>query len=83
MASVARDMVKIVDALREDGLLRFWGISGGTIMGATFAAMFPDRVDRVVLDGVADSEEYYNSLLYVFPSRKTQPTISLYKHLTK
>lgn len=25
MASVARDMIRIVDALGEDGMLRFWG----------------------------------------------------------
>ncbi|KAL7619812.1 hypothetical protein AAE478_010357 [Parahypoxylon ruwenzoriense] len=61
MAFAARDMMSIVDALGEDGLLRYWGISGGTPMGATVAAMFPDRVDKVVLDGVMNSHEYYNS----------------------
>ncbi|KAI1371217.1 TAP-like protein-domain-containing protein [Hypoxylon crocopeplum] len=61
MAFAARDMMSIVDALGEDGKLRYWGISGGTTMGATVAAMFPDRMDRVVLDGVMNAHEYYNS----------------------
>ncbi|KAI1099023.1 TAP-like protein-domain-containing protein [Jackrogersella minutella] len=61
MAFAARDMMSIVDALGEDGKLRYWGISGGTAMGATVAAMFPDRVERIVLDGVMNSHQYYNS----------------------
>ncbi|KAI0116151.1 TAP-like protein-domain-containing protein [Hypoxylon sp. NC0597] len=61
MAFAARDMMSIVDALGEDGMLRYWGISAGTAMGATVAAMFPDRVERVVLDGVMNSHQYYNS----------------------
>nr|POE87334.1 putative hydrolase [Quercus suber] len=30
----------------------------GTLLGATFAALFPDRVGRIVLDGVLDAEVY-------------------------
>jgi pimeloyl-ACP methyl ester carboxylesterase len=29
-----------------------------TLLGATFAAMFPDRVGRLVLDGVVDADHY-------------------------
>lgn len=39
--------------------LKYWGNSYGTILGQTFAAMFPDRVERLVLDGVCDSHDYY------------------------
>jgi pimeloyl-ACP methyl ester carboxylesterase len=35
------------------------GVSYGTILGATVAAMFPDRIDRIVLDGVENPHEYY------------------------
>ncbi|KAL6249061.1 hypothetical protein RBB50_004124 [Rhinocladiella similis] len=52
--SVARDMLQIVDALGEDGMLRYYGLSYGSALGEYFAAMFPDRVDRMVLDGVVD-----------------------------
>ncbi|KAL8716865.1 MAG: hypothetical protein Q9225_005836 [Loekoesia sp. 1 TL-2023] len=56
---VARDMMQIVDALDEDGLLRYWGFSYGTALGVTVAAMFPDRIDKVVLDGCINPHDYY------------------------
>lgn len=60
-AFVARDMMEIVEALDEDGMLRYWGLSYGTVLGATAAAMFPDRIDKMLLDGVANPETYYHS----------------------
>lgn len=60
-AFVARDLMQIVDALDEDGLLRYWGVSYGTILGATVAAMFPDRMDKVIVDGVVNPFEYYTN----------------------
>ncbi|KAK4540432.1 hypothetical protein LTR36_009178 [Oleoguttula mirabilis] len=39
-------------------MVQYWGISYGTILGATLSAMFPERVHRAVLDGVADSHDY-------------------------
>ncbi|KAK1830424.1 TAP-like protein-domain-containing protein [Podospora conica] len=58
-AFAVRDMMKVVDALGEDGKLRFWGLSYGTVLGMTAAAMFPDRMDRLVLDGVVNIHNYY------------------------
>ena len=55
-------MMQIVDALNEDGLLRYWGFSYGTVLGATVAAMFPDRMDKVVLDGVVNPHSYYSGI---------------------
>jgi hypothetical protein len=37
----------------------YWGRSYGTLLGSTFATLFPDRVGRMILDGVVDAEKYY------------------------
>ncbi|KDN37701.1 hypothetical protein RSAG8_09969, partial [Rhizoctonia solani AG-8 WAC10335] len=60
--AVAKDMEKIVEALGEDGL-NYLGYSYGTILGATFAAIRPNLVKRMVLDGVSDAESYFNDAL--------------------
>jgi pimeloyl-ACP methyl ester carboxylesterase len=52
-ADTARDMDLIRQALGEDQL-SYYGISYGTYLGATYAALFPDRVRALVLDGVLD-----------------------------
>ncbi|KAG9123318.1 hypothetical protein FRC07_015103 [Ceratobasidium sp. 392] len=60
-AFVVQDMVKMVEALGEDGI-NYWGYSYGTILGATFAAMRPDLVNRMILDGVSDTEAYWDDV---------------------
>lgn len=59
---VARDMLSIVNALGEDGMLRFWGTSYGTLLGQTFAAMFPSRIDRMFLDSVVNPYDYMTGI---------------------
>ncbi|PPQ65526.1 hypothetical protein CVT26_000483 [Gymnopilus dilepis] len=56
--NVARDMLTIVEA-HGQSKLRYWGISYGTVLGATFASIFPDKVERLIIDGVFDVEGYY------------------------
>ncbi|KUJ13110.1 alpha/beta-hydrolase [Mollisia scopiformis] len=55
--NVARDMLQMIDKLGEDKL-QYWGFSYGTFLGTTFAALFPDRVQRLALDGNVDAKEF-------------------------
>ena len=52
-ASAARDM-DLLRALLGDEKLTYLGYSYGTQLGGTYAALFPDRVGRLVLDGAVD-----------------------------
>lgn len=44
---------------RNHEKLLYWGRSYGTVLGTTFATMYPDRISRMVLDGVVDVDKYY------------------------
>ncbi|KXJ87080.1 hypothetical protein Micbo1qcDRAFT_125041 [Microdochium bolleyi] len=66
--SVAYDLLAFVEAEAvesgkspADAKLWAYAVSYGTVTGATFASMFPDRVGRMVLDGVIDAEQYYDN----------------------
>jgi pimeloyl-ACP methyl ester carboxylesterase len=57
--NVARDL----DLLRQavgDKQLNYLGFSYGTFIGATYAALFPGNLGRVVLDGPVDADSYIN-----------------------
>ncbi|WP_327263696.1 alpha/beta hydrolase [Streptomyces sp. NBC_01232] len=51
----ARDM-DLLRAVLGDQKLSYVGASYGTLLGATYADLFPDRVGRLVLDGAMDPE---------------------------
>lgn len=66
--AVARDLLTFVEAEAEaTGQIaseaKLWGYASsyGTTVAATFASMFPDRVGRMVLDGVPNPEQYYTN----------------------
>ncbi|CAD6439241.1 b048dbae-687f-473d-938d-625b6edf97ba [Sclerotinia trifoliorum] len=55
--SVARDMLEIMEKSGTEKM-RYWGFSYGTFLGGVFAAMYPDRVERMVSDGNVDYIEW-------------------------
>ncbi|OTA58952.1 alpha/beta-hydrolase [Hypoxylon sp. EC38] len=57
-ASHARDLLEILHQAGQDKL-RYWGFSYGTILGGVFAAMYPDKVERLVSDGNVDYREWH------------------------
>lgn len=64
--AVSNDMLRYTELLAKSkgqdpkkSELWYYGVSYGTVLGSTFAALFPDRVGRLVLDGVVDGEDYY------------------------
>src|SRR5436305_14458657 len=54
-ANTARDMDQIRQALGE-AKISYLGYSYGTYLGAVYAALFPDRTDRVLLDSSVDPD---------------------------
>jgi pimeloyl-ACP methyl ester carboxylesterase len=56
-ANVARDMDSLRAGLGEEQL-SYIGFSYGTLIGATYATLFPDRYRSLVLDGAVDPELY-------------------------
>ncbi|KAJ5097316.1 hypothetical protein N7456_008037 [Penicillium angulare] len=65
--AVAHDMLTYIKAEQistgkpsDDSKISYYGVSYGTILGATFASLFPDRVERMILDGVFVASDYYN-----------------------
>ncbi|RYP43562.1 hypothetical protein DL768_009853 [Monosporascus sp. mg162] len=62
--AVARDILTYVEAeadsagtIASEAKLWTYGVSYGTVIGSTFASLFPERV----LDGVVDAEDYYTN----------------------
>src|SRR5581483_9435533 len=56
-ADTARDMDLIRQAV-GDSQLSYYGISYGTMLGSTYAAMFPTHVRAMILDGVLDPVQW-------------------------
>ncbi|KAI0665895.1 alpha/beta-hydrolase [Trametes maxima] len=55
-AATVRDLVALADAIQGPNTpINYWGLSYGTLVGAWFLNMFPDRAGHVILDGVIDA----------------------------
>jgi pimeloyl-ACP methyl ester carboxylesterase len=46
----------------EEALIYYYGVSYGTVIGQTLAALFPDRIGRIIVDSNVNSEKYYSGL---------------------
>lgn len=60
--SASRDLDVVRDALDQDRL-DYLGFSYGTLLGATYADRFPQRVGRFVLDGALDPAGSYTDVV--------------------
>ncbi|KAF2120134.1 TAP-like protein-domain-containing protein [Lophiotrema nucula] len=67
--AVAADLLHFIK-LRQEGeinggkpsevaMLRYYGLSYGSIIGTTFASLYPENVGRMILDAPIDMEDYY------------------------
>jgi pimeloyl-ACP methyl ester carboxylesterase len=63
-AEAAKD-IDILRAALGQGRLTYYGASYGTLLGATYADLFPNRVGRMVLDGALDPSQGLVSTLLV------------------
>ncbi|KFZ02270.1 hypothetical protein V500_00266 [Pseudogymnoascus sp. VKM F-4518 (FW-2643)] len=80
--SVARDMLEILTQMGEDKL-KYWGFSYGTMLGGTFAALWPEKVERMVNDGNVNYNEWManNSTTFSRDSDKVMAAFYKYCHL--
>lgn len=65
--ATAQDMLRYIELSAksrgepaEEAKLWYYGISYGTVLGGTFASLYPDRIGRMLIDGVMDMEDHYN-----------------------
>ncbi|KAF8522995.1 TAP-like protein-domain-containing protein [Gautieria morchelliformis] len=60
--TVVRDLEYLSRIIEgDDSPVNFWGFSYGTAIGSYFVNMFPNRVGRVIIDGVVDPVIWANS----------------------
>jgi pimeloyl-ACP methyl ester carboxylesterase len=55
---IALDLEYIRKALEMDEL-NFWGFGYGSVLGLTYANMFPKNVGRMIFDGMINPNDYY------------------------
>ena len=59
-AQVANDMVSITAAFGQEKVF-YYGVSYGSILGQNFAAMHPDKVGLIMIDGVLDAQTWHDA----------------------
>ncbi|KAI9871393.1 MAG: hypothetical protein M1823_008460, partial [Watsoniomyces obsoletus] len=46
----------------EDALIWYYGVSYGTVIGQTLAALYPNRLGRVILDANVNGQDHYDGV---------------------
>lgn len=57
----AADMNSVLESIGQP-YLNYYGTSYGSVLGATYAQLFPDKVGKMALDGIANYEDYWSRL---------------------
>ncbi|KAF2666509.1 alpha/beta-hydrolase [Microthyrium microscopicum] len=70
----AADMNSILDAVGQKDLV-YWGFSYGTLLGQTYASLFPERSRRVIIDGVVNQFDWYEN---VFDAESLEDTDAVF-----
>ena len=55
----ARDLKTIISAIGGHGKFAFWGYQYATLLGETYAGLYPNSLDYLILDGVVQGEKAY------------------------
>jgi pimeloyl-ACP methyl ester carboxylesterase len=63
--NTARDM-DVIRAVLGEKKISYFGVSYGTYLGAVYTQMFPQRVDRFVLDSAADPARVWRGTIQLF-----------------
>lgn len=59
-ANTARDLDVMRRAVGDDKI-SYYGISYGSVLGQTYADMFPDRIRALAIDGIVDLPDWYGT----------------------
>jgi pimeloyl-ACP methyl ester carboxylesterase len=46
----------------KDSLISYYGVSYGTVIGQTLAALYPDRIGRVIVDANVNGQDHYDGV---------------------
>ncbi|ACZ32161.1 TAP domain protein [Xylanimonas cellulosilytica DSM 15894] len=61
-ANTARDLDRVREALGEQKI-SYWGQSYGTYLGAVYSSLYPERTDRMILEGNIDPTQVWSGVL--------------------
>ncbi|PHH91977.1 hypothetical protein CDD83_9540 [Cordyceps sp. RAO-2017] len=71
------DMNSILDAVGQEEMV-LWGVSYGTMLAETYAALFPNRSSRIIADSVVHPFEWYDSLFIKSDYSKTMEVLQAF-----